>query len=175
MADEAFRRENLLSTNLRQNKFAPAARRRGRGEVDTGRCKPDSVVDGHSSKRPIPGTSPVGLRRRADAGRISVPYLVLLRKGFTLPRGSRRRAVGSYPTVSPLPRERGGFISVALSFPRRLVRGILPFSGTSCPMESGLSSPRREAESSRLLPMSALTIACGVPTACADCIFSLFR
>jgi len=45
-----------------------------------------------------------------------IPYFVLHRKGFTLPRSVARRAVGSYPTFSPLPRrETGRLFSVALA------------------------------------------------------------
>jgi hypothetical protein len=46
----------------------------------------------------------------------SLPYLVLLRVGFTeLPR-SPEVLVSSYLTLSPLPPVGGGFLSVALSF-----------------------------------------------------------
>lgn len=53
------------------------------------------------------------------------------------------RAVGSYPTISPLPTEVGGFLSVALSVPQ------VPFlesespsvTRSDCPLVSGLSSP----------------------------------
>lgn len=53
------------------------------------------------------------------------------------------RAVGSYPTISPLPTEVGGFLSVALSVPW------FPFlepkspsvTRSDCPLVSGLSSP----------------------------------
>jgi hypothetical protein len=89
--------------------------------------------------RPKPGAP-------SDAGRIIAPYLVLLRTGFTLPPRSPDGAVGSYPTISPLPSfakaSEGGILSVALAFPRRMVRGIPLCNGTSCPAESGLSSPR---------------------------------
>jgi len=133
--------------------------------------------DDHSSERPKPETPPASSRLHVlpfkrelwypmvpsgcgnDAGRIIVSYLVLLRKGFALPRGSLLRAVGSYPTISPLPgltRSRGftratlpghgGIFSAALSFPRHIVRGILLFNRTSCPAESGLSSLRSETE-----------------------------
>jgi len=46
-----------------------------------------------------------------------VPCLALLRTRFTEPTASPRPLVGSYPTVSPLPRTRvrGGLLSVALS------------------------------------------------------------
>ena len=58
------------------------------------------------------------------------------------------RAVGSYPTFSPLPGEPGGLFSVALAvdgaFRRRRPRVSHP-KGTgyaaSCPVEFGLSSP----------------------------------
>ena len=58
--------------------------------------------DDHSSKRPIPGTHPA---EQAGTSSTFVPYLVLHRKGFTMPAGLLRTAVGSYPTLSPLPRE----------------------------------------------------------------------
>jgi len=48
----------------------------------------------------------------------TLPYLALLRVGFTWPARSPGPPVSSYLTVSPLPltrRERGGLLSVALS------------------------------------------------------------
>gem|GEM_PF-4433357 len=42
-------------------------------------------------------------------------YLALLRTGLAVPVRSPGTAVGSYPTVSPLPTEAGGLFSVALS------------------------------------------------------------
>ena len=42
-------------------------------------------------------------------------YLALLQLGVTVPRTVTSRAVGSYPTFSPLPAETGGLFSVALS------------------------------------------------------------
>lgn len=53
------------------------------------------------------------------------------------------KAVGSYPTISPLPTKVGGFLSVALSVPQ------VPFleskspsvTRSDCPLVSGLSSP----------------------------------
>jgi hypothetical protein len=48
-----------------------------------------------------------------------VSYFVLHRKGFFVPPASRRGAVGSYPTFSPLPcvpeGPPGGLFSVTLS------------------------------------------------------------
>ena len=51
------------------------------------------------------------------AARVSPPYLVLLRMGFTVPRSVAGRAVRSYRTLSPLPAlgGAGGLLSVALS------------------------------------------------------------
>jgi len=48
-----------------------------------------------------------------------LPYLVLLRAGFTVPRAVASRAVRSYRTFSPLPTEAGGLFSVALSMGSR--------------------------------------------------------
>ena len=44
-----------------------------------------------------------------------LPDLVLLQTGYAEHAASPRHLVGSYPTVSPLPRMRGGLLSVALS------------------------------------------------------------
>lgn len=71
-----------------------------------------------------------------------VPYFALHRIGFTLPPGLPPGAVGSYPTISPLPRERGGLFSVALAV--CTVYPYIPlFQRESCPKVSGLSSLRR--------------------------------
>ncbi len=44
-----------------------------------------------------------------------LPYLTLLRTGLAVPVRSPGTAVGSYPTISPLPADAGGIFSVALS------------------------------------------------------------
>ena len=64
----------------------------------------------------LPG-SPRGQRSPASEDAEALPYLVLLRVGFTVPRRVATRAVRSYRTISPLPRAeaRGGIFSVALS------------------------------------------------------------
>ena len=63
----------------------------------------------------LPG-SPFG----SDGGpRPVLPYLVLLRAGFTVPRAVASRAVRSYRTISPLPAIAGGIFSVALSMGSR--------------------------------------------------------
>jgi hypothetical protein len=103
-------------------------------------CKPDSVEDGHSSwrrltttlQRPTRNFHPSqrtgwgprpGLTRRAGACRPYsrlVPYLVLLRVGFTLPPAlpPERCALTApfHPYLDGL-RRRGGIFSVALAVP----------------------------------------------------------
>ena len=59
------------------------------------------------------------------AGNGIIPYLVLLRKGLAMRRELLPVPAVSYTAISPLPAETGGIFSVALSFPRNLVRGIL--------------------------------------------------
>jgi len=55
----------------------------------------------HLSARPEPGTrSALAELKRATS---NVPYLALHPMGFAVPRRLRERAVGSYPTFSPLP------------------------------------------------------------------------
>ena len=80
----------------------------------------------------------------------SLPYLALLRVGFTEPARSPAPLVSSYLTVSPLPprhpfgrRRNGGLFSVAL------VRGVSPPGRypAPCPAEPGLSSRRLTAAS----------------------------
>jgi len=70
---------------------------------------------GHSSRAPVAR----GLQqptRGPWAGRPRTPsYLALLRVGFTEPPMSPPALVSSYLTVSPLPPEGGGLLSVALS------------------------------------------------------------
>lgn len=53
------------------------------------------------------------------------------------------RAVGSYPTLSPLPTEVGGLLSVALSVPwTPFLKSKGPsVTRSDCPLVSGLSSP----------------------------------
>ena len=57
-------------------------------------------------------------RAHAPSRDDTFPYLVLLRVGFTLPP-ALAGAVRSYHTFSPLPRERGGLFSAALSVDSR--------------------------------------------------------
>ena len=80
----------------------------------------------------LPG-SPFG----TDGGpRPILPYLVLLRAGFTVPRSVTSRAVRSYRTFSPLPANSRRYIFCGtfhgLTPPRRYL--------APCPKEPGLSS-----------------------------------
>ncbi len=108
-------------------KWSPAAPCRERQGIFARRaCKPDSVEDGHSSRRRItarapatypkvsvhPARKPCGSPRwRTGPARRTVfraapffpSYLVLLRVGFTLPPNVTAGAVRSYRTFSPLP------------------------------------------------------------------------
>ncbi len=99
------------------------------------------------------------LSRRSFGGRAAHAYLAFLRVGFTLPRGSRRRAVGSYPAVSPLPLQAfggrrssetslpaskfGGLFSVALSLTNLAIRRFPLGTTLSCGARTFLPpSPR---------------------------------
>jgi len=81
-------------------------------------------------------------RDYGEAGHLIVPYLVLLRVGFTEPEGSPPPLVRSYRTVSPLPRAfaRGGLLSVALSL------GSLPLGVTQHPALWSSDFPRAAPE-----------------------------
>jgi hypothetical protein len=90
-----------------------------------------------------------------------VPYLTLLRKGFAWRRGSRRRPVGSYPTFSPLPvaawlwgRAAAGGMSLWHCPSRGVWSAVSQInSGTSYPVESGLSSPAPKGKRGRPPPI----------------------
>jgi len=86
----------------------PVSRVLSRAIIHLGPTSPSASSD-------LPG-SPRGRRFGALRHR-ALPYLVLLRVGFTMPRRVATRAVRSYRTISPLPRAeaRGGIFSVALS------------------------------------------------------------
>ena len=109
-------------------------------EIEYRRCKPDSVSWQCQATTihlcDLPGT----IRRCRTVRTTPYSCSTLLREGFTLQLDSHPGPVGSYPTISPLPRRRGGIFSVALSCPWHLVHGIPDFSGTPCPAKSGLSS-----------------------------------
>lgn len=74
---------------------------------------------------PVPSSNLPGSVDRADP----LPYLVLLRTGLAELVTSPCRLVGSYPTVSPLPPEGGGLLSVALSEDRSpwALPSVLPY------------------------------------------------
>jgi hypothetical protein len=68
------------------------------------------------------------------SGPLLLPYLVLLRMGFTLPARITPSAVRSYRTFSPLPllrpnRNSGGIFSVALSVKLALSESPRPLAG----------------------------------------------
>ncbi len=72
-------------------------------------------------RRPLatyPGVGPARRRERDGRPAGPLPYLVLLRMGFAVPRTVAGRAVRSYRTLSPLPRLRGAVCSL-LHFPSR--------------------------------------------------------
>ena len=75
-----------------------------------------------------------------DGPSLTLPYLVLLLVGFTWHPTSPPDPVSSYLTLSPLPAEAGGLLSVAL------IPGVTPAGRypASYPVEPGLSSLREE-------------------------------
>jgi hypothetical protein len=111
--------------------------------------KPGSVVDNHSSGTSVTADLKQPTRKHPRA-RHTLPYLVLLRMGFTMPRSVATRAVRSYRTFSPLPRlilRQGGRYIFCGTF-RRLTPPRCYLA--SCPPEPGLSSRLSERLSGRL-------------------------
>jgi len=114
-------------TEIAPKQWCPAAPAKEQQGISARRaCKPDSVEDGHSSRRRItarapatypkvsahPAQKPRGsprwrtgqVRRTVSRAELFFPsYLVLLRVGFTLPPCVAAGAVRSYRTFSPLP------------------------------------------------------------------------
>ena len=112
--------------------------------------KPDSVLDGHLSKRPEPGTP----MPRAAA---SSPIWPCFGRGLPcrLDRSKARWALT--PPFHPYP-ARGGMFSVALSFPGRIVPGI-PRERDSLPCEVRTflpGTPKRPARPSSITDMGNL-------------------
>ena len=98
----------MLVLRRSRARFAQAgsAGKIGAGKAGAG-DKPGSVEDNHSSGTTVAGrleqpTRESARYRRCDRGRV-LPYLVLLRAGFAVPRTVASRAVRSYRTISPLP------------------------------------------------------------------------
>jgi hypothetical protein len=97
--------------------------------------------DGHSSGTSVAGrleqpTRAAGLKTSLEKTPRR-PYSVLLPVGFAMPPAVTGGAVRSYRTLSPLPRMRGGLLSVALSLgspPPDVIRHRVS-------VEPGLSSP----------------------------------
>ena len=84
-------------------------------------------------------------------GRATLPLLCLAPRGVCRAPSVTLGAVGSYPTLSPLPvslRTIGGLLSAALSVRRPLKTGVPRFHGARCPVVSGLSStpPKRNRD-----------------------------
>ena len=71
-------------------------------------------------------------------GRRIIFYLVLLRMGFTYALSVTRKAVGSYPTIPPLPIYHISAVYFCCTGLRVTSTGRYP---ASCPMKPGLSSP----------------------------------
>jgi len=99
------------------------------------------------------GSSP---KWRNGAGRSSPSYLALLQTGFAVPARLPGTAVGSYPTISPLPAD----CTCANKIYRRFVfcgtfRRVSPPGSypASCPVESGLSSNGFGSTRDHLLPL----------------------
>ncbi|GEM_PF-3373809 len=105
------------------------------------RNKPDSVSRTLARQGRQPSVYATNTRNSSAACSSIIPYLVLLRKGFALRPVLSDLPGGLLPRLFTLAAlSGGGMFSVALSFPRNVVRGILQ-RRTSCTAESGLSSP----------------------------------
>ena len=80
-----------------------------------------------------------------------VPYLILLRMGFALPPRSLSGRWSLTPPFHPCPGLlRGGLFSVALSILFDMAKSFPVFTGSSCSVESGLSSRSCERATNRL-------------------------
>jgi len=90
--------------------------------VEEGR-KPGSVPESgypetgndHSSRTAVADGLKQPTRKLRASRSQTLPYLALLQMGFTEPLMSPPELVSSYLTLSPLPAEAGGLLSVALS------------------------------------------------------------
>lgn len=99
-----------------------------------GRCKPDFVVGVHSSRTVV--ASRLKLPTQESLERTAPPLLLgIAPDGVYHAAPVTRTAVGSYPTISPLPAS--GRYFFCCTFRRVAPPGSYP---ASCPVESGLSS-----------------------------------
>ena len=100
--------EGYFAQRMKKRSSQPVSRVLSWTVIHLGRASPRASSD-------LPG-SRAGRTLRAQSAR-KLPYLVLLRVGFTVPRAVTSRAVRSYRTFSPLPAPKrlGGVFSVALS------------------------------------------------------------
>ena len=92
------------------SRFRGANRRWGREPA----CKPGSVEGSHSSRTRVAARLQRPTRERRGP-RLSLPYSVLLRAGFTLPPVSPPARCALTAPFHPYPRMAGGMFSVALS------------------------------------------------------------
>ena len=146
------------SFSSRAGKHRPNPLRRERVVLES--CKPNSVCAACATERIIclsdqyPGLIPLARDRN---GPLPSPLFGLAPDGVFRAASLALRAVGSYPTFSPLPRAcaRGGMFSVALSVgtaravTTRVYRRPDRRYAASRPMVFGLSSPTRSRESER--------------------------
>ncbi len=119
------------------------------------RHKPDSVEEDHPSRRPTHRRGSAPRVRSTRTGHPKAPaYAVLLRSGFAVPPSLAAGAVGSYPTVSPLP-DPLVLGPSAVSFlwhfpgiappglaPSDLPAGVRTFLGSCAPVRPGGQLPR---------------------------------
>ena len=136
-------------------------------------CKPGSVKNSHSSGMHVtmhlkqPTREQHADHMSASRTKPLLPYLVLLRVGFTLPSCVTTDAVRSYRTISPLPPTHKAWgwrytfccTGRGLSPPRRYL--------ALCPVEPGLSSLRLHVQrlfgQLRLLGYAALPTGSSIP------------
>ena len=136
-----------------------------------GRVTPSRVMAIHLGL-PLPAASS---SQPGDTGGspLTSPYLALLLTGFTWHPPSPADPVSSYLTLSPLPAEAGGLLSVAL------IPGVTPAGRypASYPVEPGLSSlPKEERPPVLLQPNCRLRrrrglVICGVALSCPDAAY----
>jgi hypothetical protein len=141
----AQRGRNLLAASHCQLACKPGSvwprPRRNVAAIHLGRRLPSSLTQ--PTRTAGPGNGPEGCPSRH-------PYSVLLPVGFTVPLAVARRAVGSYPTLSPLPRQgrQSGRFALCGTFPGVAPAGRYPapcFRGARTFLTCRLSALTRAA------------------------------